>query len=94
MPGSLRDDVDRRSIVALSYLNSLPRSIPFGLIMLLLLVGVLTTGIVAAAALGLVALFMAWLLYVGWPQMSPTSRGLRLLVTLAVTGVAASQFLT
>jgi hypothetical protein len=93
VPTRFRDSVERRSIVALTYLNSLPQAVPFGLVLLLLLVGVLTNGVAAAMALGVVALFMAWLLYVGWPQMSPVARLLRLLVTVVVAGVAVNQLL-
>ncbi|MEP7020765.1 MAG: DUF6703 family protein [Pseudonocardiales bacterium] len=93
MPGRMRDKIERRSIVALTYLNSLPRPVTFSLVMLLLLAGVLTTGILAAVALGIVALFLAWLLYVGWPQMSPAGRVLRLLATLLVAGFAVRQLL-
>jgi len=93
VPGSIRDKIERRSIVALTYLNSLPRPATFGLVMVLLLAGVLTTGILAAIALGMVALFLAWLLYVGWPRMSPGGRVLRLLSTLLVAGFAIRQLL-
>ncbi len=93
MPGGMRDKIERRSIVALTYLNTLPRPVTFGLVMLVLLAGVLTTGILAAVALGIVTLFLAWLLYVGWPQMSPSGRLLRLLATLLVAGFAVRQLL-
>ncbi|MDP9239453.1 MAG: hypothetical protein M3O55_02280 [Actinomycetota bacterium] len=89
----MRDKIERRSIVALTYLNTLPRPVTFGLVMLVLLAGVLTTGILAAVALGIVTLFLAWLLYVGWPQMSPSGRLLRLLATLLVAGFAVRQLL-
>jgi hypothetical protein len=93
VPTRFRDSVERRSIVTLTYLNSLPRAVPFALVMSLLLVGVLTSGVVAAVALGIVALFLLWLLYVGWPQMSPVARVLRLLATVVVGGVAINQLL-
>ncbi|PZS32056.1 MAG: hypothetical protein DLM59_08900 [Pseudonocardiales bacterium] len=93
MPGRIRDLIERRSIVALTYLNSLPRPLTFGLVMLLLLAGVATHGILAAIALGIVALFLVWLLYVGWPQMPRSGRVLRLLATLLVAGFAVNQLL-
>jgi hypothetical protein len=93
VPGRMRDKIERRNIVALTYLNSLPRPVTFGLVMLVLLAGVLTTGVLAAVALGIVTLFLTWLLYVGWPQMSPSGRLLRLLATLLVAGFAVRQLL-
>jgi hypothetical protein len=91
VPARLRDVIERRSVLALTYLNSLPRPVTSGAFLLLLLVGVFTSGMVGAVALGLIAVFMAWLMYVGWPQMSPLARALRLLVTVAVAVLAVRQ---
>ncbi len=91
MPGNFRDAVERRSVVMLTYLSSLPRVIPFALVIGLLLAGLMTSGILAFVALALVALFLAWLLYVGWPQMQPTGRLLRLLATVLIAGAAVAQ---
>lgn len=93
MTGRMRDAIERRSILTLTYLNALPRTVPFGLVMVLLLVGVLAGGTLAGIALGIVGVFLLWLLYVGWPQMSPAARLVRLLATLAVAGFAISRFL-
>ncbi len=88
-----RDSIERRSVVMLTYLNGLPRVAPFTLMLGLLLAGLLTTGILAFTSLILVAAFLAWLLYIGWPQMSLPARVLRLLSTLLVAGVAINQLL-
>lgn len=86
-----RDSVERRSVVMLTYLNGLPRAVPFTLLLGLLLAGLLTTGILAFIALALVAAFLAWLLFIGWPLMSVPARVLRLASTLLVAGVAVAQ---
>ncbi len=91
MPPTFRDAVERRSIIMLTYLNTLPRVIPFALVMLLLLAGLLSTGILAFVALAIVAVFLGWLLYIGWPLMLPSARLLRLLATLLVTGAAVQR---
>lgn len=91
MSAGFRDAVERRSVVMLTYLSSLPRVIPFGLVIGLLLAGLLTTGVLAFVALAIVALFLAWLLYVGWPQMHPTGRVLRLLATVLIAAAALAQ---
>jgi len=89
--GNLRDQIERRSVVMLTYLNGLPRAVPFTLMLGLMIAGLLTTGPLAFIALMLVATFLAWLLVVGWPLMSPSARLLRLASTLLVAGVAVNQ---
>ncbi|MGB9378775.1 MAG: DUF6703 family protein [Mycobacteriales bacterium] len=91
MPANFRDAVERRSVVMLTYISSLPRVIPFGLVIALLLAGLLTTGVLAFAALAIVTLFLGWLLFIGWPQMAPAGRLLRLLSTLLVGAVAVQR---
>ena len=91
MPASFRDAVERRSIVTLTYLNSLPRVVPCGVVGALLLVGLLTTGPPAFAALALVAGLLGWLLYLGWPQMMPIGRVVRLLATLVIAAAAVER---
>lgn len=91
MPASFRDAVERRSVVMLTYLSSLPRVIPFALIIGLLLAGLMTSGILGFVALALVALFLAWLLFVGWPEMRPTGRVVRLLATVLIAAAAVAQ---
>jgi len=91
MPASFRDSVERRSVVMLTYLNSLPRVVPFALVTGLLMAGLLTTGVLASVALAIIALFLAWLLYIGWPQMNPIGRLLRLLATLLIAAAAVEQ---
>ncbi len=88
-----REHVEQRSVVMLTYLNSLPRAAPFTLMLALLFAGLLTTGVLAFAALSLVAAFLGWLLYVGWPLMSSAARVLRLGSTLLVGAVAVNQLL-
>ena len=94
MPGTFRDRVERRSILPLTYLNSLPRVVPFALMMGLLLVGLLVPGLIGFLALVLVAVFMTWLLYVGWPHMARDARLLRLLAVVIVTAAAIQHLFT
>ena len=93
MTTSFRDAVERRSVILLTYLSSLPRVIPFALVIALLMAGLLTTGILAFVALAMVALFLAWLLYLGWPDMLPAGRVLRLLATLLIAVAAVERLI-
>lgn len=93
MAATFRDAVERRSVIMLTYLGSLPRVLPFGLVMALLLAGLLTSGVLAFAAVTLVAIFLTWLLYLGWPNMAPAGRALRLLATVVVAAAAVQRLL-
>lgn len=94
MPGTFRDAVERRSILLLTYLNALPRAVPFAVMMALLLVGLLVPGLPGFVALVLVAMFLIWLLYIGWPHLTRESRALRLLAVVLVIGAAVQHLLT
>lgn len=93
MAATFRDAVERRSVIMLTYLGSVPRVLPFGLVMALLLAGLLTSGVLAFAAITLVAIFLTWLLYLGWPNMQPSGRALRLLATVVVAAAAVQRLL-
>jgi len=93
VPERFRDNIERRSVVMLTYLNGLPRAVPFTLMFGLLLAGLLTSGVLAFVALILVAAFLGWLLFIGWPLMSGPARVLRLASTLLVAAVAVNQLL-
>lgn len=93
MAAGFRDAVERRSVVMLTYLSSLPRVIPFGLVIGLLMSGLLTTGVLAFAALAILTVFMLWLLYVGWPEMTPVGRALRTLATLLIAAAAVGRLI-
>lgn len=40
----------------------------------------------------IVALFLAWLLTLAWPILSPAARGIRLIVVAATVGLALLKF--
>jgi hypothetical protein len=93
VPGTFRDAVERRSILPLTYLNSLPRAVPFAAMMALLLVGLLVPGVLGFLALVVVAGFLIWLVYIGWPHLTRDSRVLRLLaVVLVLAGAVQHLF--
>ncbi len=91
MAADFRTAVERRTVVMLTYLSSLPRVVPFAMVAVLLLAGLMTTGILAFVALSIIALFLGLLLYVGWPEMAPAGRVLRLLATLLIGASAVNK---
>ena len=84
---SLRESVESASYPLVKRLAEMPRWAPFLLILGLMVAGVLipTYGWVLIA---LVAVFLAWLLYLGWPRLSAVDRLMRFAV-IAIVVVAA-----
>ncbi len=93
MTSKFRDAIERRSILPLAYLTGLPRAAPFAVMMGLLLVGLLVPGVLGFLALVVVAAFLAWLVYIGWPHLTRDSRALRLLAVVLVIAAAVQHLL-
>jgi len=87
-----RKGLERRSATALAYLAAVPRAVPFALVLTLLLLGLFSRGVLALAALSVLALLLAWLAVLSWPQLSWSARGTRVAV-LALLAAAAARHL-
>ena len=84
---SLRESVESASYPLVKRLAEWPRWAPFALILGLMVAGVLipTYGWVLIA---FVAVFLTWLLYLGWPRLTAVDRLMRFAV-IAIVVVAA-----
>lgn len=89
-PSALRARIEGASVPLLTWLARLPRAVPFLVLLVGLLLAVLVGGPVGVVLTGLVVLFVAWLLYLGWPQLDLSGRTGRCAVLL----VAVALFLT
>ncbi|MDQ5840527.1 MAG: hypothetical protein M3537_05175 [Chloroflexota bacterium] len=69
-------------------LSSLPRAVPFLLLLALLLGGLLIKGPVGFVLMGLGAAFVGWILYLSWPRLSGTERIMRFAVLLLAVALA------
>ena len=74
----------------MSWLNRLPRFLPFLAILALMVGGVLIPGWGWVLTL-VVVLFLLWTLYLGWPRLDPTQRLMRATVTLLAIAIATTQ---
>ncbi|MDA9913105.1 hypothetical protein N9D66_01440 [Candidatus Nanopelagicales bacterium] len=87
----LRRKIEIKTGPALIMMHSMPRWIlPVGLALFLFL-GLILGGSWAwlgAIFLGMIAVFLGWLLILSWPMLSVSSRLIRLAVVVAVAGVA------
>ena len=95
-PGSARVGLERRSYPALVALTRVPRWLIVVLMAVCLFLGLIQTGDLAwlgAILLGIVAVFLGWLLALSWPVLGPGSRLIRLVTVLAVLGIAVMKAL-
>ncbi len=93
---SSRGNLERASIPILSRLLAIPRWLLVVLIAACLLLGLTLTGplaILGSLFLLIVGTFLGWLLLLAWPVLSPGRRMIRLVVVLAVVGLAVLKAL-
>jgi hypothetical protein len=74
----LRATVEWRSATLLVFLYRLPRWILLVSVFALLAIGMVGTGPLGAAALLVLAAFLAWFGYLNWPTLDRSGRALRL----------------
>ena len=86
-----RSAIERASAPVLLAISRLPRLVPFVVMLVLLVTGVLVGGPVGVVLTGIVALVVAWLLYLGWPRLTGTERLMRLAVLLLAVAIVLTQ---
>lgn len=69
-------------------LSRLPRIVPFLLVLVLAVAGLLTGGPVGAVLLLVLAALLGVLLYLAWPALPPQARTVRLVMVVLVVGRA------
>lgn len=79
---AFRSKVEHASNGVLQKLAKLPPAALLVAALAVALVGALVRGVVGAICFGLLTLFLAWLLYLTWPRLSPLDRLMRLAVLL------------
>jgi hypothetical protein len=92
-PTGLRAAIETASHPLLLRLAALPRAVPFVVLLGLLVVGVFVGGVVGAVCTGLVALFVAWLMYLSWPRLTGVERlGRAAVLLIAIALVVVQAF--
>ncbi|MSO27249.1 MAG: hypothetical protein EXQ60_04190 [Candidatus Nanopelagicales bacterium] len=94
--GSGRRVMERKSYPILVMLHRVPRWLLVILTALALFLGLIQTGDLAwlgGILLLLVAAFLGWLLVLSWPVLGFVARLLRLVVVIAVVGIAIYKFM-
>jgi len=91
VPNTLRPSVERASLPLMTRLSSLPRLVPFLVLLALLVAGVVISGPVGFVLMGLAAVFVAWILYLSWPRLTSSERIMRSAVLLLAVAMALTQ---
>ena len=86
---TLRESFERASLRPLTYLNGLPRFVPFLGIIVLAFAGILLPS-PAWLLLVVVILLLAWILALAWPRLSMPER----LMRIAVIGIMVAVLVT
>ncbi|WP_270887711.1 DUF6703 family protein [Pedococcus sp. 5OH_020] len=87
---STRQRIERVSTPALRWLDSLPRVVPFGLVLALMVAGLFVPGW-GWLLLLVVVLFLVWTLYLSWPVLEATPRLARVAVILLAMAITVTQ---
>lgn len=90
MSSSFRTSVEKASLPLLTRLSRLPRVVPFLAVLALLVGGILIPGW-GWVLTALVALFLAWMLFLGWPRLTSVERLMRVAVILLAVAIAVTQ---
>jgi hypothetical protein len=72
-------------------LSRLPRPVPFVILLALLVAGLLIGAVTGFILMALGALFIAWVLYLSWPQLSGSERIMRLAVLVLAVAMAVTR---
>jgi hypothetical protein len=91
VPNTLRSSVERASLPLITAISRLPRAVPFLVLLALLVAGVVISGPVGSALMGLAAVFVGWVLYLSWPRLTGTERIMRVAVLLLAVAMAISR---
>ncbi len=91
MPNTLRPTIERASLPLITRLNSLPRVVPFLLLLGLLVAGAVIVGPVGFVLMGLAAVFVAWILFLSWPRLTSSERIMRSAVLLLAAAMAITR---
>jgi uncharacterized YccA/Bax inhibitor family protein len=72
-------------------MNGLPRWLVPVILAILLVAGLVFSGPIGAALLGVLGLFLAWLVFLSWPALPTTTRIIRIVVVAGILAVAVLQ---
>ncbi|QGN56977.1 DUF6703 family protein [Nostocoides sp. HKS02] len=85
-----RERIENLSLPAITWLNRLPRAVPFLAVLALMVAGVVIPGWGWLLVLVVVA-FLGWTFYLSWPGLDHTNRLMRGTVILLALAITVTQ---
>jgi fatty acid desaturase len=86
----LRASVERASLPAVTRLSTLPRFVPFVVVLALVVGGIWISGW-GWVLLAVVTLFLGWMLYLTWPHLSSPERLFRVAVLVMAVAMTVTR---
>ena len=87
---TVRPRVESASLPVISWLNGLPRAVPFLTILVLMVAGILVPGW-GWLLLLVVVLFLGWTFYLSWPALDGVNRLMRGTVIVLAVAITVTQ---
>jgi hypothetical protein len=87
---TLRPRVESASLPVITWLNGLPRAVPFLAILALMVAGILVGGW-GWVLLLVVVLFLVWTFYLSWPALDGTNKLMRGTVIALAIAITVTQ---
>lgn len=87
---SMRESVEQASLPAVKWLAGLPRFVPFLVVLGLMVAGILIEGW-GWVFFAVVGLFLAWMLYLGWPRLTTAEKLMRTAILALTAAVTATR---
>ena len=86
----LRESLESASAPVLRTIASLPRAVPFLIVLALMVAGALIPGW-GWVLIALVVVLLTWILLLAWPRLTPSERLMRTAVVAIILAVAVTQ---
>ena len=87
---TLRESIETASLPTVKAISGLPRFVPF-LVVLALMIGGIVIKDWGWILIGIVMVFLAWMLYLGWPRLTSSEKLLRSAILLLTAGVTLTR---
>ena len=87
---TLRESIETASLPTVKAISGLPRFVPFLVVLALMIGGIVIKGW-GWILICIVMVFLAWMLYLGWPRLTSSEKLLRSVILLLTAGVTLTR---
>ena len=87
---TLRESIETASLPTVKAISGLPRFVPFLVVLALMIGGIVSKGW-GWILIGIVMVFLAWMLYLGWPRLTSSEKLMRSAILLLTAGVTLTR---